>query len=571
MGNLLLAAPAGTGKSEYLLQKAGDILCGKTIPDSRNILALSFKRNAADELYRRVVKKCGVQAEIRFESYTFDGFAKLLVDRFGHLLPDFWRPSADYDVDTEILEFRRVHDTIFESVWEFDPGFDVEGISPWNFCHRYMTVAPLPFPVTWQNDTGKDLGLHVWRHLLNLKPSLLNFPMINALAELIVRLNPQIKTVLHDTYGYIFLDEFQDTSFEQYELFKSIFLDSNIPVIAAGDECQRIMLWANAMPDAFEKFKTDFAACEVTLTDNFRSEPLLVDLQNRMAMRANDDCMPVLPNSKGEYAGHCFVSVAQEADFIVEKIRYLLDNSYRMRDIAVLVRDTGNELTARLCNNALVRIRDESKLHKLFTEPVVELLFDLWSAAFTGSIMAWDKVLIFLTDSGYDELLESERLFAFIRDVRGNFARKLFSPENFSSLITESLDFFTARRIKAQFPRYRQGNWLDDCLSNLLIFAGILMNDDTMLPDGLNLFKYGEYVTLTTIQQCKMCEFKVIFVPGLEKADLMNNYLEERNGIFIACSRAREKVFFSASEEYGKPYMLLDFFKKCGIPLQNNR
>ena len=49
----------------------------------QRILAISYKRDAAYNLTQRVSARCHPEQAHRFDSLTFDAFAKSLVDRFG--------------------------------------------------------------------------------------------------------------------------------------------------------------------------------------------------------------------------------------------------------------------------------------------------------------------------------------------------------------------------------------------------------------------------------------------------------------------------------------------------------
>ena len=49
------------------------------------------------------------------------------------------------------------------------------------------------------------------------QPSALTFVGINRLAELLLRANPHIRRALIATYPFVFVDEFQDTTYAQYD------------------------------------------------------------------------------------------------------------------------------------------------------------------------------------------------------------------------------------------------------------------------------------------------------------------------------------------------------------------
>jgi len=63
-----------------------------------------------------------------------------------------------------------------------------------------------------------------WRVLYNDYDHVLqSFPMLNRLVELLLRANPWILKALRITYPFVFLDEFQDTTYAQFELLCTAF------------------------------------------------------------------------------------------------------------------------------------------------------------------------------------------------------------------------------------------------------------------------------------------------------------------------------------------------------------
>lgn len=98
--SVLVTAGAGAGKTEFLAQKATYLLQTGLCAAPKRILAISFKRDAARNLAERVAKRCPPEQARRFNSYTFDAFAKSLVDRFRAAIPEPYRPPADYRIVT---------------------------------------------------------------------------------------------------------------------------------------------------------------------------------------------------------------------------------------------------------------------------------------------------------------------------------------------------------------------------------------------------------------------------------------------------------------------------------------
>lgn len=74
--NRSVIAGPGAGKTELLAQRAAYLLQTDTAPAPRRILAISFKRDAASNLAVRVRQRCHRNHAGRFDSMTFDAFAK---------------------------------------------------------------------------------------------------------------------------------------------------------------------------------------------------------------------------------------------------------------------------------------------------------------------------------------------------------------------------------------------------------------------------------------------------------------------------------------------------------------
>lgn len=86
--NALVIAGPGAGKTELLAQKAGYLFTTNLCKTPRRILAISFKKDAADNLKERIVDRYGERYKKRFMSLTYDAFFKSVLDRFYRALPE---------------------------------------------------------------------------------------------------------------------------------------------------------------------------------------------------------------------------------------------------------------------------------------------------------------------------------------------------------------------------------------------------------------------------------------------------------------------------------------------------
>ena len=226
------------------------------------------------------------------------------------------------------------------------------GVSTDQF-ERAITRAQLPVA-----DEGTELQRAVaayWQAQYNDQDDvLLSFPMINRLVELLIRRNPSILKALHYTFPVVFLDEFQDTTFAQFQLLRTAFNGSGAIFTAVGDNKQRIMVWAGAMPDAFAQFERHFSAQRISLICNWRSHQDLVRIQHFIASRIDPNVEE--PEARadrlvdGDVAAFWeFKSEDEESDYLARWIeREVQSGNVEPHDFAILVRMRANEVEAQL-------------------------------------------------------------------------------------------------------------------------------------------------------------------------------------------------------------------------------
>ena len=258
--NVLVVAGPGAGKTELLAQKASYLFQTNICGDPQKILAISFKNDAADNLKKRVIKRCGKEIETRFISMTYDAFSKSILDHFRFALPKYLRPDAAYlvnDADTIDAAFKKAG---------YNNPLNLPAYKLRQYYERVLDSVELPFS---QNDLGETVWELLTKGFDDYKSDL-SFKMICILAEFIIKTNPKIKKGLQLTYKYVFLDEFQDTTDLQYKLVKQCFWKSDSIMTAVGDNKQRIMVWAGARKTVFSDFETEFNSETQKLIMNHR-------------------------------------------------------------------------------------------------------------------------------------------------------------------------------------------------------------------------------------------------------------------------------------------------------------
>ncbi len=597
--NTLVVAGPGAGKTELLAQRASYLLETGICSAPYRILAISFKRDAANNLNDRVKKRCSDHAR-RFDSFTLDAFAKSLVDRFLPALEEEWRPKVGYEVlvrslhvddmrgwleDAGVPPEHRLVDLGGQSKNEIKQIFD-------EMAHGYE----LPYSDTEINPLIRHWGEKWWREQLGRpegKPSL-SFAMLNRLAAYLLRKNPKLLAVLRETYRFVFLDEFQDTTVSQYDLICSSFLGSGTILTAVGDSKQRIMLWAGAMPDIFKTYQNDFAAKIHYLMSNYRSAPELVQMQHVIAQTLEAGIPEVESVNTGTF-GSCVIlefsnpedEAAHLAQFIEQGIRV---DGMKPRDFCILVRQlTGNMIP--ILKNVLsgrgILLRDESLLQDLLAEPVIHFLLSILRLATrlrdaeAWELLTHDIVLLYGLDEYEDAVKiekESRRLLQYVKDSlrKGNSIAKI--PAELVAMIGEGT-------FRSVFRQYRSGKFLTRVIND---FSAVLQAsfDIYLSPyDVVNDVIGADVVPAMTIHKSKGLEFHTVIFLGLEDSQwwaFSQQADEEKRSFFVAFSRAKARVFFTFSDmrdgRWGRKYQqktqiddLYSILQQAGVQVEDHR
>lgn len=568
--NSLVVAGPGAGKTELLAQRACYLLeTGLCLPP-RRILAISFKRDAAQNLGERVENRCGRDLSVRFDSKTYDAFAKRLVDQFGRALPGRYRPSRDY----EIVSIGRTE--LAEAISSFDipRALAPRGASSIQLDRvmREYCLTPLPVSEDDARDAEHWVGSQLWTWLLTRTPSKLTFPMIGRLAELILRTNPSVLHGLRATYSHVFLDEFQDTTGVQYDLVNTAFHGSNSILTAVGDHKQRIMGWAGALPKAFEQYTADFGAVRLELMMNHRSAPRLVEIQRVLALQLDPESVAAEAAEKWDpNDGLCevlvFTNYQQEAQVLSEMIRkWVHEEKVPPRQICILAKQRvhiyGSELVANL-RPLGIKVRVESDLQDLLTEPAVKTLVGFLQLAVRPKAPAeWKQTVSLLMelrgyhpDTPHDKLtrLETE-LKQFIERLRHQLVDidpTTGAEADLCACFGDIFDFVDTTAFKKVFPQYSQGTLFDRSVKNAAEHLWDYRVKEGEWGAALDGFVGVDTIPIMTIHKSKGLEYDTVVFLGLEDGafwSFRGQEYEDTCSFFVAFSRAKRRVFFTFSE-----------------------
>lgn len=578
--NQSVIAGPGAGKTELLAQRAAYLLQTGSAPPPRRILAISFKRDAATNLAVRVRQRCHRNHAERFDSMTFDAFAKGLIDRFGQALPERWRPRPDYEIIFPNDRYYR--DFLYQqagtppvSVGSYA---DIQAIAVKTFERSHLIGSALPLD-GWENPSpGQWAAERFWQiHLHEGKKSALSFPMIGRLAELLLRINPMARDALRLTYSHLFMDEFQDTTQTQYDLVRTIFFGTDTVITAVGDNKQQIMRWAMAMDDPFSAFDRDFSGTRTALYNNYRSSPELVRIQHVLAQALDSRAVAPISKTTGTIAGEScaiwdFSTPKIEADKLAAFVAAEM-KKYNLgpRDFVLLVRQKAPDYAAVLepaFAAVGIPLRNEAGivgavvLQELLSEEASEVVVAILRLAMTKRAGRYwtecQEALAALQGSTPDDEAAQSRLTRKLDAYAINLSKAHPAPPKSKAaaraIIDDIIAFVGRDRLIATHPAHGQAGWLEKVLD-----AAAVHLSDSAISNGdwlatLDTYQGTHAIPLMTIHKSKGLEYHSVIFVGLDDDawwSFSNDQIEATAGFFVAFTRAKQRVVFTYCKSRG--------------------
>ena len=582
--SVLVTAGAGAGKTEFLAQKATFLLQTGICPDPKRILAISFKKDAAKNLAERVEKRCPKEQARRFYSVTFDAFTKGLWDRFRSALPAPYNSPRPYKI---VIPSRNDYENFFK---KHEPDFS--SLTPDSFS-KALAQEDISIDQPHNSLMQRALVLY-WEEQFFAQPEILvSFPMLNRLVKLLLKSNPYICKALQMTYPFVFLDEFQDTTYAQYDLLKTAFADRQAVFTAVGDGKQRIMGWAGAMPDAFSQFETDFSARRVSLLSNWRSHDELVHIQHEIARLIDSNVAQVQAKGVRAVEGAVaaiwqFPTPESERSCLAQWIKHEVDSQrIRAHDVAILVRMRAGQVESAIApafEKEELRIRNvdrsvgEIKLQDLIGEDLTSIFIPLLRLGATErSPKDWEtslRNLQFLegvdpSDERTQQRLQ-DKLAHFVGQLRTELKQHPPDARSVEDISKKLFEFITPSILQQGIPSYQRKADFERVRTGFVMFLQECAESSSNWLQTLDEFEGLDQVSLMTVHKSKGLEFHTMIFYGLDNKtwwSLKPEKLEELNAFFVALTRARQRAFFSRCTARGNAIGWIEqILDKSGVP-----
>ena len=548
VNNCLVIAGPGAGKTELLAQKLDYLFSTNGCISPKKILALSFKTDAAANMKNRVKKRYGDEYASRFTSLTYSAFEKMILDQYINALPEEIRPARDYLVD----DWDVIKATLIKN------GINVNG-------GRMSDIRKSVENTVLNDEANLKFKKDLLKGTRNNKAVLL-YKQITKLATYIIYTNKYIRKALQMTYEFVFLDEFQDTTYDQYNLLKTCFLGSTCKLTAVGDNKQAIMRWAGANPDIFPDYKLDFKANEYQLLMNHRSVPKLIEFQKEVHQILNSNHSSIQTNNypefqEGEITLFEFENESLEAELIANDIESKIQGGIRPSEICILAKQKVDDYSSKLITTLSskgIKARIENEYQELLKDPTCNLLLDLISCSQgKRDPLIWENISNFYGNiNGIDELTDElilaksyKEIDNIVSDITYLISNVIPNEESMLKLIDCIIEKIDEKRIISTFSTYNGKSDLDIIVKN---FSNLLYKEYSQTQgewiDIVSSFKGETSIPIMTIHKSKGLEYEVVYFLGLEDSAFwsFNDQPEEdKSAFFVALSRAKSHLIFT--------------------------
>ncbi len=280
-GPLLILAGAGSGKTRVIISRIAYLIHEKKVPPFA-ILAVTFTNKAAAEMRERVgkaIREQGLAPSSVPTVSTFHSFCVRLLrsvgDPLAELRPGFTRQFNIYD-DADQM-------TVIKGVFK-ELGLDEKSFMKPRAAQSVISQAknqgrgPRDFYREATSPQSERLAVVFEKYQDALHSgNALDFDDLLLEAVRLLSHSKETRERVGSRYGYLMVDEYQDTNRPQYQLLR-LLTESHDNVCVVGDEDQSIYSWRGAEIRNILDFERDFPnAKTIRLEQNYRSTKRILE------------------------------------------------------------------------------------------------------------------------------------------------------------------------------------------------------------------------------------------------------------------------------------------------------
>lgn len=591
-GPLLILAGAGSGKTRVITHRIAHLVHEHGVPGYA-VLAVTFTNKAAGEMKERVhqlLASTGQNHDAPFVS-TFHSFCVRLLrrdgDRLAPLRPNFDRQFNIYDDDDQLTLIK----SIFKSL-----GLDDKFMPYRNALSRISAAKsqherPEDFYKNARDPKASKMAVIYEQYEAKLlQAKAVDFDDLLLETVRLLKHDTALRETYNRRYGFVMVDEYQDTNRSQYELMR-LLSDGHRNVVAVGDEDQSIYSWRGADIRNILDFERDYENAKIIrLEQNYRSTKNIIEAAS--AVVANNTQRKGKNLWTDQTAGpkiglYEALDGENEALWIADRIDKVLDRDHKAQ-IAILYR---TNFQSRQIEEALRRYGRKYTV-------IGGLSF--YQRAEIKDALSYLKLISNLEDSiSFTRIINTpargigkttlDQIEAFANQQRLSLWQASGQMVEAHSLGARAEAAIVAfRRMIEELRERAQRDSVHDLLAELLHRCGyVKMLEDNQIPEnegrlenlkellnaaaesgerGETLSDFLDHaalvadadqvdeksqISLLTIHNAKGLEFPVVFLAGMEEGlfphsrSLENDTQmeEERRLAYVGMTRARQQLF----------------------------
>jgi len=587
-GRVLVISGPGSGKTKCLTHRIAYLISSGIKPD--NILALTFTNKASQEIKERVTKLLG-RLSVTPTIGTFHSIGLRILRQEIYRL-GYGNNFTIFDEDDQISLVKRIIAELELDSKKTNPNAVLSGIS------RLKTefVEPKNAPNDGFFETVVSNIYKRYQEELK-RLNAVDFDDLIVLCVKIFKNSPETLKKYQDLWKYILVDEYQDTSHDQYE-FISLLAKANKNLFCIGDDSQAIYQFRRADIRNILNFRKDYPKAKIVMLEqNYRSTKRIITAASCLIAN-NKNQMPKelwTDNEEGEkILIKELLNERRESSFVVSTIRDIIKKGRKPNDIVVLYRA---HYQSRAIEEALImagvpyHIVGGTKFYE--RREVKDILAYLRFLVNSSDLLSFERIcntpprgiskgiVEKILKEDPDNILNGIKAVASYKDGQ---PRQTAAVKAFLFLLNDVIEksdklkpsAFVKYVIKAigyeeylKGPGSRSKEEAEERIENLKELVTVankydkaetcsegikkLLEEIALLQD-LDKVKTSENkVTLMTAHASKGLEFPIVFIVGLEEGLFPHSRTlfypdeleEERRLCYVAITRAKEKLILT--------------------------
>lgn len=533
---LLVEAPAGYGKTNTMVSKIAYMIATKQIPNPKRLLALTFSVNAAYKIKKDVTQQVPIllantglninTADKIFVS-NYHGFCRSVLKKYGSVFH-----SALKSIDT----LQSVDDSNVKENQEAIKGLSFADAF---FMSEYCDALKKSDATYLSNNLNKYCGVIIKEFL---PAGCISHNAILTLTLKLFKNHPNVLNFYTSYYNTLLVDEYQDTNILSYQLINSL-ITAESKVILLGDSLQRIYGFIGAVEQLLSISEKEFKLTKIELSKNYRfaSNPEMLKLDNNIRRNAENTLNPSI--TEDAIIGlEIATTQSLEAHAVVKRSLAIIEKNQTSK-VAILVKQRGVNVNAIIAT---------------FEHNMIPFFYGLFTDE-DASYLSFHRKCLY----EFIELIRvKETIFKKLAAEHVSRIKKHYAASNESAIaaLTNLLEIFWSK--------------LFSDFSFLSNEEKINLVKDTFEHNSLK--QYIEFVEasiiVSTVHAAKGLEWDFVILPDMEQDSFPNwfglcstckcksnckisvtnenetKFLEELSVFYVAVTRARKQIFFTASK-----------------------